>query len=112
MIVGKHIIAELYGVSSGLITREKKVRQIMEEVVDESGLKRINSIFKQFNPHGVTGVILISESHVSIHTWPEYELVNLDIFTCGETKKAEKAFKLFIDRFKPKYYRHYIIDRG
>ncbi len=112
MIVGKHIIAELYGVDRELIAREENVRRIVEEVVDEAGLTKVGSVYKQFNPHGVTGIVLISESHVSIHTWPEYELVNLDIFTCGDTSKADKAFKLFLERFKPKSYRHYVLDRG
>jgi len=112
MIVGKHIIAELYGVNPELIAREEKVREILEEVVDKASLNKVGSIYKQFNPHGVTGVVLISESHVSIHTWPEYELVNLDIFTCGDEFKAEKAFKLFLEKFKPKSYRHIILDRG
>ncbi len=112
MIVGRHIIAELYGVSSDLIAREENVKRIIEEVVKEAGLNKVGSIYKQFNPHGVTGVILISESHVSVHTWPEYELVNLDIFTCGDVSKAEKAFKLFIKKFKPKSYRHIVLDRG
>ncbi len=112
MIVGRHIIAELYGVSSDLIAKEENVRRIIEEVVKEAGLNKVGSVYKQFNPHGVTGVVLISESHVSVHTWPEYELVNLDIFTCGDVEKAEKAFKLFIEKFKPKWYRHVILDRG
>jgi S-adenosylmethionine decarboxylase len=112
MIVGKHIIAELYGVSSELIAKEETVRHIVEEVVNEAGLTKVGSVYKQFNPHGVTGIVLISESHVSIHTWPEYELVNLDVFTCGDPEKAEKAFKLFLERFKPKSYRHYVLDRG
>ncbi|MCQ4153049.1 MAG: S-adenosylmethionine decarboxylase [Archaeoglobales archaeon] len=112
MIVGRHIIAELYGVNPELISREETVRRIVEEVVGEAGLNKVGSVYKQFNPHGVTGIVLISESHVSIHTWPEYELVNLDIFTCGDPVKAEKAFKLFIEKFKPKSYRHYMLDRG
>ncbi|MEM0203171.1 MAG: adenosylmethionine decarboxylase [Archaeoglobaceae archaeon] len=112
MIVGRHIIAELYGVDPELIAREEVVRSIVEEVVDEAGLNKVGSIYKQFNPHGVTGIVLISESHVSIHTWPEYELINLDIFTCGDKTKAEKAFKLFLQKFKPKSYRHYMLDRG
>ncbi len=112
MIVGRHIIAELYGVDPELISKEETVRQIVEEVVEEAELTKVGSVYKQFNPHGVTGIVLIAESHVSVHTWPEYELVNLDIFTCGDTSKAEKAFKLFLERFKPKSYRHYVLDRG
>ena len=112
MIIGRHIIAELYGVSKDLISREEKVREIMEEVVREAELTKVGSVYKQFNPHGVTGIVLIAESHISIHTWPEYELVNLDVFTCGDVEKAEKAFKLFLEKFKPKWYRHFVLDRG
>ncbi len=112
MIVGKHIIAELYGVPKELISNEKAVREIVEDVVKRAGLTKVGSVYKQFNPHGVTGIVLIAESHVSIHTWPEYELVNLDVFTCGDTGKVDEAFELFLKRFKPKSYRHYILDRG
>jgi len=112
MIVGRHIIAELYGVPKDLISKEETVRQIMEEVVKEVELTKVGSVYKQFNPHGVTGIILIAESHISIHTWPEHELVNLDVFTCGDVEKAEKAFELFLKKFKPKWYRHYVLDRG
>ncbi len=112
MIVGKHIIAELYGVSKELISNEKTVREIVESVVLEAGLTKVSSHYKQFNPHGVTGIVLISESHISIHTWPEYNLVNLDIFTCGDTRKTSKAFELFLKKFNPKNYKHYVIDRG
>lgn len=112
MMVGGHIIAELYGVEQDLISKEDKVKAIMLEVVENSGLTIIGSLFKQFEPYGVSGVILISESHVSIHTWPEYSLVNLDIFTCGEQAKAERVFELFLERFKPKSFKRHAIDRG
>jgi S-adenosylmethionine decarboxylase len=112
MIVGRHIIAELYGVLKELISNEMEVKRIVEEVVNKAGLTKVGSVYKQFNPHGVTGVVLIAESHISIHTWPEYELVNLDIFTCGDVSKAEMAFNLFLEYFKPKSYRHRILNRG
>jgi|Deesub1362A_J573_1020465.scaffolds.fasta_scaffold00033_84 S-adenosylmethionine decarboxylase len=112
MIVGMHIIAELYGVPKELITYEDTVREIMEEVMREAQLTKVGSVYKQFNPHGVAGVALIAESHISIHTWPEYGFVNLDIFTCGDVSKTKKAFDLFIDKFKPKSYKHHIFNRG
>ncbi|MBE8540087.1 adenosylmethionine decarboxylase [Geoglobus acetivorans] len=112
MIVGKHIIAELYGVAEELISHEGRVRDIVESVVEEAGLTKISSHYKQFEPYGVTGVVLIAESHISIHTWPEHGLVNLDIFTCGDTRKTDKAFELFLEKFKPESYRHYVLDRG
>lgn len=112
MIVGKHIIAELYGVPKELISHEKEVKEIVESVVKDAGLTKIGSNYKQFEPHGVTGVVLIAESHISLHTWPEYGLVNLDIFTCGDKRKTDRAFELFLERFKPESYRHYVLDRG
>jgi len=112
MIVGKHIIAELYGVPKELISYEREVRRIVEEVVREANLTKVASQYKQFEPYGVTGVVLISESHISLHTWPEHGLVNLDIFTCGDTRKTDRAFELFLEKFKPSSYRHYVLDRG
>jgi S-adenosylmethionine decarboxylase len=111
-VLGRHIIAELYGVSSDLISREEQVKEIMSKVIEEANIEAVGSLYKQFNPHGVTGIVLISESHISIHTWPEYELVNLDIFTCGDPEQADKAFEAFLKYFKPKSYRHYVLDRG
>lgn len=110
--VGKHIVADLYGTKQELIAKKEKVREVMESAVRFAGMKKIKSYYKQFKPWGVTGIVLISESHISIHTWPEYNLVNLDIFSCGEKKKVEKAFEFFLRRFKPKYYKKIEIDRG
>jgi len=56
-----------------------------------SGATALNSTFHKFSPHGVSGVVVISESHFSIHTWPEYGYCALDIFTCGTEIKSEKA---------------------
>ncbi|MBC7081022.1 MAG: S-adenosylmethionine decarboxylase [Thermoplasmatales archaeon] len=111
-ILGRHIIAEFYGVDKKLISEESVLKEIVEKVIEESKIEKIGILTKQFNPHGVTCIVLISESHISIHTWPEYELVNLDIFTCGDKKKSEIAFELFIKYLKPKNFRHYILDRG
>lgn len=111
-VLGKHIIAELYGVHKDLISREEQVKKIVDRVIKEAKIEVVGSLYKQFNPHGVTGIVLISESHISIHTWPEYELVNLDIFTCGDPQQAHRAFEAFLEYFKPKFYRHYTLDRG
>lgn len=110
--VGKHIVADLYGVSREKIARKEDVKKVMESAIRFAGMKKIKSYYKQFKPFGVTGIVLISESHISIHTWPEYELVNLDIFSCGEKKKAEKAFLFFLKKLKPKDYKKIEIERG
>ena len=112
MQIGRHIIAELYGVEERLIAKQEEVERLVWEVVRESELHAVSSAFKQFEPHGVAGVVLLSESHISVHTWPEYKLVNLDVFTCGDPSKAEKAFELFLRKFKPRSHRIVSLDRG
>lgn len=112
MVVGKHIIAELYGVSPNKISGEESIKQILEAVSDRVGFDKIGSQYKQFHPHGATGVILIAESHISIHTWPEYNLINIDIFTCGDVNQAFDAFQLILQEFEPESYKQHILDRG
>lgn len=101
MHVGTHIIADLYGVDSALIAKQESVRPIIEDVVKKAGLTIVGRIYKQFEPEGVTGILLIAESHLSLHTWPEYNLVNLEIFTCGEKELADRAFNIFLEYFQP-----------
>ncbi len=110
--VGLHIIAELYGVDPALISYVEDVEPVVEDIVQEAELSKIQSYYHQFQPHGVTGIVLLAESHVSLHTWPEHGLVNLDIFTCGDPAKAVKAFELFLERFRPASYRHLQLERG
>jgi len=112
MLVGKHIIAELYGISKEKISDENTVKQFMEHISDKVEFDKIGSLYKQFEPYGVTGVILIAESHVSIHTWPEYNLVNMDIFTCGDVNQAQEAFQLILESLEPTSYKKHILDRG
>ena len=112
MVVGRHIIAELYGVAPDLIAYEDQVKQILENISDRVGFTKVGSMYKQFTPQGVTGVILIEESHISIHTWPEYEQVNVDVFTCGDVSQVDTAFHYILEEFRPRSYRHYALDRG
>jgi S-adenosylmethionine decarboxylase len=112
MIIGKHIIADLYGVSDELLSDEGRVRAIVEEVIKETRLTKLRSVYRKFNPGGVTGIALLGESHISIHTWPEYGLVNLDIFTCGDVSKADEAFELLVSKFKSESFRHVVVYRG
>ncbi len=112
VVVGRHIIADLYGVAPDLISRRETVEAILDEVVREARLTEEGRAYKQFEPYGVTGVILLAESHLAIHTWPEHGLVNVDVFTCGEPEQADEAFRLLVEKFRPAAYRHVVMDRG
>ncbi|MBN1277064.1 MAG: adenosylmethionine decarboxylase, partial [Deltaproteobacteria bacterium] len=77
----------------------EKVEEIMLEAVRVSGAEIIKPVFHKFKPHGVSGVVVIAESHFSIHTWPEYGYCAVDIFTCGTDVDNESAVKYVREQF-------------
>jgi len=110
--MGIHVIAEFLGVDPEKISKVERVREILDRVVAKSGLHCVSSSFHQFEPYGVSAVYLLCESHLSVHTWPEYEYVALDIFTCGDEGSALKAFDLMLEEFQPKIYNKQVIWRN
>jgi S-adenosylmethionine decarboxylase len=89
--VGNHLIVELYGCNSTIINDEKRIEEILVQSANIANVHIINSTFHQFNPQGISGVLVIAESHFSIHTWPEYSYCALDIFTCGNVFNIDKS---------------------
>jgi S-adenosylmethionine decarboxylase proenzyme len=82
--LGRHIIGDFYGCDRVLIDDASFVQKILLDVVGRSGATIINHTFHKFSPQGVTGVVVIAESHVAIHSWPEHGFLALDIFSCTE----------------------------
>jgi len=109
--MGIHIIAEFWGVDSDKISRVEHLRAVLDRVIAKSGLHVVSSSFHQFEPFGVSAVYLLRESHISVHTWPEYSYIALDIFTCGADKAALTAYQLLLDEFKPTSVEKRIIRR-
>lgn len=112
MNVGFHIIAELYGCPEEKISRVGPIRDILNRTVEQSQLTKVGQSFYQFMPSGVTGVILLSSSHISVHTWPEYKYVSLDIFSCAGEKKARRAFELIKKELLPQKVSYQEFERG
>jgi len=100
--LGNHLIIELYDCKAEIINDLHKVEDILMESVNISGAEIITPVFHKFNPHGVSGVIVIAESHFSIHTWPEYGYCAVDIFTCGDTIDSQKALTFMKKAFEAK----------
>ncbi|MHB0884597.1 MAG: adenosylmethionine decarboxylase [Bacillota bacterium] len=82
--LGRHILAELYGCNSESLNDLKKVEKAMVSAALKSGAEVREVAFHKFSPQGVSGVVVISESHLAIHTWPEYGYAAVDVFTCGD----------------------------
>ncbi|MCP4566087.1 MAG: S-adenosylmethionine decarboxylase proenzyme [FCB group bacterium] len=89
--LGQHLLAEFTGCDTTTLNSLDKIKSILIEAARQSGATIVNSVFHHYNPHGLSGVVVIAESHMSIHTWPEYGYAAVDFFTCGERVDPWKA---------------------
>ena len=96
---GDHYLVDLHGCDAALIAQAGPTEAALLEAAERCGSTIIEYHFHQFSPQGVSGVILIAESHLSIHTWPENGFVAIDIFTCGESMKPQVAIDLTQEAF-------------
>ena len=96
--LGTHLLLDLKDCKSELLDDIEFITQVMTAAADEAGATIVGETFHKFSPVGVTGIIAIAESHLCIHTWPEYGYAAVDIFTCGEEFKPYKAADLLIER--------------
>ena len=100
--LGKHLILELKDCDAILLDNLDFIRESMLHAASSTGATVIGDTFHKFSPQGVTGVLAIAESHLCIHTWPEYEYAAADIFTCGESFDPNDAADVIIERLKSK----------
>jgi len=110
--LGLHIIADLYGVEADLIDRVEDIRALLEGAVKYANLTKISSHYYQFKPHGATGVVLIAESHISIHTWPELGIATVDVYTCGDPQQCITAMDYIIQKLQPTRVDKKVFERG
>ncbi len=97
--IGHHYIAEASGCKPDVIGKVETVERILVRAAEIAGVQVWSISFHRFNPNGVSGVVVISESHLSVHTWPEVGYAALDIFTCGDAAKPEKAVQWALREF-------------
>ncbi len=110
--LGLHILADLYGVEAERIDRVEDIRSLLETAVKVADLTKISSHYFQFQPHGATGVVLLAESHISIHTWPEHGLATVDVYTCGDPSKAYRAIDYIVSTLEPTRVDKQVHERG
>ena len=108
---GKHYLVEFIGCDRELLKFIKDVEEPFLEAVAKSQTKILKHFFHQFEPFGVTGIALISWSHISVHTWPEEGYMALDIFTCGEMF-PEKTIEALKAHFGAEEVKQKVITRG
>lgn len=97
--LGRHILAEVYGCDFKILDDVEKIREIMITAAKVSGAEVREAVFHKFSPQGVSGVVVISESHLTIHTWPELGYAAVDIFTCGQRVNPWRACEYLKESF-------------
>lgn len=89
--LGRHLIVEVFEADPRLLDDAHALEQLLLQAARAANATVIQSVFHHFSPYGVSGVVVIAESHLTIHTWPEYGYAAIDIFTCGSKMDVEAA---------------------
>ncbi len=100
--LGRHLLIELKGCNAQLLDDLQYLKECLHSAAVRSGATVVGDSFYHFSPQGVSGVVNIAESHLSIHTWPECGYAALDVFTCGDTVRPEEAARLIMESLEAK----------
>ena len=110
--LGRHLLVEFHGCDRTILNDVNLIRRYMLEAAKRTGATILKDVFHAFSPHGVSGVVVIAESHLAIHTWPEYGYAAVDLFTCGNDVDPWKAFEYLSLKLKARKFLPMEIKRG
>jgi len=110
--LGKHLLLELKDCDREVLNDLEFLKGMLSAAASEAGATVLGESFHQFSPQGVSGAVIIAESHLFIHTWPECGYAAVDIFTCGNSVKPEKAAQKLIKELGAKSHSILEIKRG
>ena len=100
--LGTHLLIELKDCNPEILKDLEKVRSALFSAAKKAKATIIDFSFREFQPFGISGIVVIAESHLTIHTWPEYHYAAVDIFTCGDHIKSEVAASYIIKQLESK----------
>lgn len=110
--LGRHLLVEYYDCDVDVLDSVEEIRDAMVRAAELSGATVINDTFHHFSPFGVSGVVVIAESRLAIHTWPEHKFAAVDLFTCGDDVDPWIGFNYLRDVLKSKYFTVMEMRRG
>jgi len=110
--LGRHLLIELYQCDPKVIGDVARIEKIMVGAAKAAKAHIVDVVFHHFSPHGVSGVVVIKESHLAIHTWPEHRFASVDVFTCGVTMHPAKAQTYIAKHFRAKTVTAVEVKRG
>ncbi len=101
-VLGHHFLVDFLTCDIQVINNLKKIREHLIKAAQLAEATIVSDTFHMFSPQGVSGVVIIAESHMAIHTWPEFACAAVDIFTCSEKMDAQKAIDYLAEAFQAK----------
>lgn len=110
--LGSHVLIELFDCDTSTLELETTVGSAMIDAAKASEATIVTDSFHEFKPWGVSGAVIIQESHYTIHTWPEHRYAAVDLFYCGGTIYVERAVEVLRERFKPGRIKFLVVRRG
>ena len=110
--LGTNLMVALHECSSEILDDIIKVEEVMVAAAEAAGATVVEANFHEFKAIGVSGFVVITESHLAIHTWPEHRYAAVDIFTCGQVVEPERAAQELIDKFQSKSPTMFEVKRG
>lgn len=109
---GVHIVADLWGCNGNILNDQKKLKSILKSSAILANMHIIGEKSHKFDPQGVTTILLLSESHISIHTYPEVNYAAVDIYACGINSSPEKAIDFIVKSLDTKKINKRVLKRG
>jgi S-adenosylmethionine decarboxylase len=110
--LGSHILIDLWGVPGELLDDADTLVRLLEDCAREGGARVVESRTHRFAPHGVSGVVILGQSHLAIHTWPELGFAAADVFTCGRSGICRRVAEAVVSRLGPQRYDLHVMERG
>lgn len=110
--LGKHLLMELEGCDRSVLNDVDALREALLTAANLAGATVLGDSFHRFSPHGISGVVVIAESHLFVHTWPEYGYAAADIFTCGTSVQPEVAAEKLVELLGAEEHTVMEIERG
>jgi len=112
IVLGQHILLDLYDCDIKQLGDVDQIKAFMLEAAKIAEATIVGEFFHEFSPYGISGIVIIAESHISIHTWPERNFAAIDIFTCSDEMKYEDASQYLIKALKARKHEINNVKRG
>ncbi len=110
--VGYNLFADMYNCDAQLLDDIRYLRRLLKESAEAGNMHVVKVLFHRYSPQGITGLVIVKESHIALHTWPEYAFASIDIFLCGDNSDPYKTLKYIENGLRPSTVITKSIERG